>query len=246
MYKRYGNKLLCFSPPVMLATFIIEFGFAIYVLWRYKMTTVTRLVVAMLIFLGIFQLTEYMICGGLGLGHSSWARLGYVSITLLPALGLHLVAALAKVKFRPLVGFAYLTAAAYVAYFALSGSSVVGDVCTTNYAVFNVQGWGASVYALYYYGWLIVAAGAATYLAGRKQALAPSLKWMVVGYASFIIPTTLANLADPRTIAAIPSIMCGFAVLLALIMVWRVLPLSKAPLSGAPTSKKRKKASTRN
>jgi len=239
MYKRYGNKFMCFSPPVMLATFIIEFGAAFYVLWRYRMTTVTRLVTLMLIFLGVFQLTEYMICGGFGLGHSQWARLGYVSITLLPALGLHLVLALAKVKMRPLLALAYVTAAAYVVFFALSGDSVVGRVCTTNYAVFDVHGWGATLYAVYYYGWLLIAAWIATYFAGRKQALAPALKWMVIGYAAFIIPTTFANIVDPRTLAGIPSIMCGFAVLLALVLVWRVMPLSKVHLrSGA----KRKKA----
>ena len=66
MFKDYKGKTFCFSPPVMLATFIIEFGFAFYSIWRYKMTTISRLVVAMLFALGSFQLAEYMICGGLG------------------------------------------------------------------------------------------------------------------------------------------------------------------------------------
>lgn len=238
MYKRYGNKMLCFSPPVMLATFIIEFGGALYVLLRYKMTTVTRLATLMLIFLGIFQLTEYMICGGFGLGHSDWARLGYVSITLLPPLGLHLMLSLAKVKQRALLTVVYATAAAYVAYFALSGDSVVGRVCTTNYAVFDIHGWGSIVYAAYYYGWLLVAAGLGAYYAGRKPSMAPALRWMVAGYASFIVPTTFANLVDPKTLSGIPSIMCGFAVLLALILIWRVIPLSKTAPRGVAKRKK--------
>ena len=67
MYKRYGNKFLCFSPPVMLATFAIEFFMLFYVLWRYKMTALTRLSVTFIACLAIFQLAEYMICGGLGM-----------------------------------------------------------------------------------------------------------------------------------------------------------------------------------
>lgn len=229
---------MCFSPPVMLATFILEFGAALYVLIRYKMTPVTRLVTLMLIFLGVFQLTEYTICGSLGIGHSDWARLGYVSITVLPALGLHLVLALSKTRMRLLLALAYLTAATYIIYFVLSGDSVVGRVCSTNYAVFDVRGWGASLYAVYYYGWLIIAAGLATYMSGRKRALAPALKWMVVGYAVFIVPTTFANIMDPRTLSGIPSIMCGFAVLFALVLIWRVIPLSKSPLRVAAKHKK--------
>jgi hypothetical protein len=227
MYKKYGNKLMCFSPPVMLATFLIEFGLAFYTVWRYKLTTVSRLVTATLLLLGTFQLTEYMICGGYGLGHSEWARLGYVAITLMPAIGVHLVLALAKVTNRPLLAAAYATATAYIIYFVASGDAIVGSTCTENYAVFHVQTLGSYVYAAYYYGWLLVAIALAARYAGKKPKLAPALKWAVAGYASFIVPTTLANIIDPSTISGIPSIMCGFAVLLAIILVGRVLPLSK-------------------
>ncbi len=230
MYKNIGNKFFCFSPPVMLATLLIEFVFAAYVLWRYKSTTVSRLVVALLVFLGIFQLTEYMICGGLGLNHIEWARIGYVAITLLPAFGIHLILALAKEKMLPLLVVAYGSAAAYVGYFALSAGSVISDVCTTNYAVFESHGMPGLIYAFYYYGWLLVAVGLAAYLARKKPKAAPPLRWMVIGYASFIVPTSVANMMDPTTLRAIPSIMCGFAVLLALILVWRVLPLAKVPM----------------
>ena len=104
MYKKYTDKLFCFSPPVMLATFLIEFGLAFYTLWRYKMSTIRRLAVIMLFALGTFQLSEYMVCGGLGWSHIQWARVGYISITLLPALGIHMLAKLAGKKMPMLVG----------------------------------------------------------------------------------------------------------------------------------------------
>lgn len=232
MYKKYANKFYCFSPPVMLFTFALEFLLAIYTLWRYKWTTVTRLVAALLVCLGIFQLAEFMICGGLGLNHVEWAKVGYVSITLLPALGLHLVASISGVKSRevkPLLSLAYGTAAAYVLYFAFAQDSVIGRVCAENYAIFDTHGAGALLYAAYYYGWLLVTVGCAMAWAERNRKARGALRWAAVGYASFIVPTVIVNVADPDTLSGIPSIMCGFAVLLALILVWRVLPLAKVP-----------------
>lgn len=215
----------------MLATFLIEFGFAFYVIWRYKLNTTSRLVTTMLLLLGTFQLAEYMICGGLGLNHIEWARLGYISITFMPAVGLHLVMSIAKFKSRALLAAAYGSATAYAIYFATAGSAIMGSVCTANYAVFKVDDVGSYVYAIFYYGWLLFAAGLAAYLAQRSPKKAHILRWMIAGYAVFIVPTTFANIVDPSTIAGIPSIMCGFAILLAIILVWRVLPLSKVPLA---------------
>lgn len=221
---------MCFSPPVMLATFFIEFALAFYVIWRYKLTTLSRLAFVFLLSLGTFQLAEYMICGGLGIGHIQWTQLGYVAITLLPALGLHMTSVIAKKKVRPLLAAAYATTAAYVAYFVLVGPSVITHECAPNYAIFNLANNGYLLYGLFYYGWLLVTVGLAMTWARQQPKNAPALRWMAAGYAVFIVPTTIANLADPATISAIPSIMCGFAVLCAIILVGRVLPLAKVPV----------------
>lgn len=229
MYKKYANKLYCFSPLVMLLTFALELGLAFYTIWRYKMNTVSRLVFAFLVSLGIFQLSEYMICGGLGLGHTEWVQLGYVAITLLPAFGMHLVATLAKKSVKPLVYAAYGSAFAYALYFIMFGSQVIHSQCVPNYAIFDMDGNGYLFYGTYYYGWLLLTAGLAVRWAKEQPQKAALLRWMVAGYAVFVVPTTIANLIDPATIRAIPSIMCGFAVLFAIILVWRVLPLAKVP-----------------
>lgn len=233
---------MCFSPPVMLATFLIEFGLLFYTLWRYKLTPVTRLVAAMLFFLGTFQLAEYMICGGLGLDHIEWARVGYMSITLLPAIGLHLVSKLAKVDAKPLIALAYGTAAAYVFYFAFVNGAVIGRECAPNYALFDTHGTAGIIYMYYYYGWLLLTMGLAAFWARKHPKTAPVLRWAALGYAAFIVPTTIANLIDPATIHAIPSVMCGFAILLALILVWRVMPLANVPLARKPAKLPKKRA----
>lgn len=211
----------------MLATFFIEFAFAFYVIWRYKMTTVTRLVTATLLALGTFQLAEYMICGGLGWTHVEWARLGYAAIILLPALGLHLVVALAEKKAPLLIGAAYASCVAFIAFFTLAGGAINGEECRANYAVFDTHNASVIPFALYYYGWMLTGTLLAWKWSGKASKKAEALQWMSIGYLLFILPTTTVNIVDPSTIAGIPSIMCGFAVLLAFALVIKVMPNSQ-------------------
>lgn len=226
MFKRYKGKLFCFSPPVMLATLLFEFGAALYTVWRYKMTTITRLAVITLICLGTFQLAEYMVCGGLGWSHVEWARVGYIAITLLPALGIHMVVTLAGKKLPLLVGIAYASCVAFLAFYILSEGAIGAQECYPNYAVFHTDGNIAWMYGYYYYGWLLIG----TYLATVWSRLYPkrrkALTGLTIGYLVFILPTTFFNIVDPSTVRGIPSIMCGFAVLFAITLVAKVLPNS--------------------
>lgn len=228
MLKKYTNKLYCFSPPVMLATFLIEFIFAFYTIWRYKMDTTVRLCFLILISLGTFQLAEYMVCGGLGWTNVEWARVGYSSITLLPALGIHLVSSIAEKKNKALVFSAYASCALFIAFYLVAQGAIDGQTCYPNYAVFNTHRASVAPFAVYYYGWMMIG----IYLAwnwgnqikdsARKDALFAAM----AGYLFFILPTTAFNIVDPSTLKAIPSIMCGFAVILAFVLVAKVLPNS--------------------
>ena len=47
-----------------------------------------------------------------------------------------------------------------------------------------------------------------------------------IAYLAFLLPTTTINLLAPETLAGIPSIMCGFAVLMALILLGKITPLA--------------------
>lgn len=208
----------------MLATLIIEFGLAIYSFLRYKMNVVSRLAIAILVALGSFQLAEYMICGGLGLTNIDWARFGYVSITLLPALGIHMLTALNGQKKTQLVSAAYATCAAFVIYYIFNTAAIGGQACYANYAVFHTTSAGSLLYAAYYYGWLIVGVYLAWYWGNKNPEKRTSLHAMMLGYLAFIVPTSFFNIIDPRTVSGIPSIMCGFAVLLAFVIAFIVLP----------------------
>ena len=212
----------------MLATFLIEIAFAFYVIWRYKMTVITRLVVVILVCLATFQAAEYMICGGMGMQGGTWSRLGYSAITLLPPLGIHLTLAIAKKHSLPLLIAVYASAVAFVAYYAFATTAISGQTCYANYAVFDTHAASASLYTLYYYGWLVVGVGMALNYSSTMKKYSKALRSLALGYSAFLIPTTAINIIDPATVSGIPSIMCGFAVILAFILVWRVAPESIA------------------
>jgi hypothetical protein len=223
---RRQTKLFCFSPPVMLATFTVELLLAGYVLWRYQLTRISRLVTALLAFLAVFQLAEYMVCGGLGMTSDTWARIGYVSITMLPPLGVHLAYALADRRGRVVVGGTYAVAAGFMGYFLLASDVFTGSQCMGNYVIFQLGGVATQLYTLYYYGLLLFAIGLCLqFMGGVRPERKRALQAFIAGYVVFMLPTTVVNTIDPTTISGIPSIMCGFAVLLALIVVFWVMPL---------------------
>lgn len=224
---RKNLSLKCFSPPVMIATFAVEIFLAIYVAWRYKLNQVTRLAVTVLVCLAIFQLAEFNICeGSFGIDGLSWARVGYAAITALPPLGFHLATKLAGKNRRAAVVSAYATGAAFAGFFVFSSWGISSQACLGNYVIFRSEPNVTLAYAIYYYGWLILGTLYSFFEAAQSgdRNRAAALRALAIGYLSFILPTTTANVLDSSTIAGIPSIMCGFAVILALILSGEVLP----------------------
>jgi hypothetical protein len=222
-----SDKLYCFSPPVMLATFIIEIAFAVYTIARYKLTPISRLAVMILLGLAVFQLAEYNVCeGAWGVDSLTWARIGYVAITILPPLGIHLATRIAGEKQRLLLTGAYTAAAVFAFIFLFVGHGMQSQQCLGNYVIFTIAPWAVGAYALYYYGLLMVTVGYSFKAAANiKEAnVRRALYALALGFLAFIVPTTAANLIDHSTIAGIPSIMCGFAVILAVILTTVVVP----------------------
>ncbi len=211
----------------MLATFVIEVAIALWTIVRYKWSPVTRLVVAILVCLAVFQLAEYNVCtAAWGIDSLSWARVGYVAITLLPPLGIHLAYRLASAGTSKLMIGGYAAAAVFAAFFIVAEHGMQSYVCGGNYVIFHTMPILWPVYAFYYYGMLAAGTAYAFKSAAHtnNRHIAAALRWLAIGYTTFIVPTTFVNIIDPSTIAGIPSIMCGFAVILAVILGGGVLP----------------------
>ena len=127
---------------------------------------------------------------------------------------------------------------AFIAYYLFVTNGVNEKICRANYSVFNVPEIASTLYGFYYYGWLIVALWfiycqikqlsgelpKKIFFKAKKSQQISALKWLALGYLSFMLPTTLVNVVNPATLEGIPSIMCGFAVILAMILIGFVAP----------------------
>ncbi len=215
----------------MLATLVTEFSLTVYTVWRYKLNVLGRLIVAMLVGLATFQLAEYFVCTGYGPPAQQWSRLGFVAITTLPPLGLHTMHVLANKPGRRAVMGAYATMAGFMAFFLSYHTAFTGHQCTGNYVIFQMGAHAGGLYGLYYYGWLATGIFLGVQWANELKAKGKSarkkletVRALIVGYLVFLVPTALANTIRPETRRGIPSVMCGFAVLLALILAFYILP----------------------
>lgn len=210
----------------MVATFMIEIVLFVYTIFRYRLTPETRLVALIVLFLAGFQAAEYMVCGQ-GASAEIWARVGYVCITTLPVLGLHLIQLIRKSNARKLVVAAYASGIAWIALFVVP-SNFAGHICGGNYVIFQLQKPLGGYYYAFYYFWLLLGIGLATHhiykTSNRPSKQNHALMGVIMGYVAFVLPATVINTIYPSTLSGLPSIMCGFAVIFATILTIYVLP----------------------
>jgi hypothetical protein len=237
MREREGTtQFNCFSPPVMMATLVIEFTLAIYTVWRYKLNSPAKLITAMLVGLATFQLAEYFVCTGVGSMAAPWSRVGFVAITALPPLGLHLMYVLAGKPGRQLVYGAYATMAAFMGFFLFSSGTFTGHQCTGNYVIFQFSANITGTYSVYYFALLLAGIGLgfrwANQLKAKGKTAARQLQTvqgLILGYLIFLVPSAISMSINPAVRRGIPSVLCGFAVLLALVLVLYILPKAATP-----------------
>lgn len=222
------NTLYCFSPPVMIITFIAEVFLAVYTLYKNKPSNIRNIAVATLFLLATFQMAEFFVCGNTDPGSAIIAsRIGYIAITVLPVLGIHLAAEIAQVKKQRFMKYLYLFATAFILFFIFFPGAINSTVCSGNYVIFSLARYVLLPYGLYYFGLLLGLIIYAVYLATRQKnkKIFAALNWLVAGVLAFLLPTGLVYFIQPTNSRGIPSIMCGFAVLYAIILVWKIMPL---------------------
>ncbi len=216
MKNQFNEKLFCFTPEVMLATFLTEFFLAGYVFFRYRLTSFGRLIVTVLICLATFQISEYMVCGGFNA--IFWSKVGYTAITALPVLGLTIVSMVTgKNNF---LKFGYALMFLYILIFIFAPKAISGAVCEKNYLVFYTNQELSWTYSVYYFGFLVLAIWEAW--ESRNNSNRNLLTWIIAGYLSFMLPMGIVYILSPAARHAIPSIMCGFALIFAFILAFKV------------------------
>jgi len=196
-----------------------------YTFVRYRLTPVARLVYATLALLALFQLCEFNVCGNGGASSAVWSRVGFAAITLLPPLGLHLIRMISGRVSLWLVNVGYASGFAFAGVFGVGADVFQSHVCAGNYAIFQLRPPIGGVYFTYYYGWLIIGLVLSLYLSlVAVQHIREALIFQALGYLILLLPVGIVNDLNPQTLSGIPSIMCGFAVIYAITLVFGIVP----------------------
>jgi len=185
----------------------------------------------LLLCLATFQLAEYYVCTGIGSMAGPWSRVGFVAITALPPLGLHMMHVLAGKPGRRLVYGSYAFMVAFMGFFLFSPGTFTGHECTGNYVIFQFTPNVTGTYSVYYFAWLIAGIGLGFHWANELKAKGKSaarqlqtVQGLILGYLVFLVPSALSMSVKPDVRRGIPSVLCGFAVLLALILSGYIMP----------------------
>lgn len=214
----------------MIATCVIECLLALFVAFRYPSALFRSILCLLLVCLASFQFAEYQVCLGPASAAAIWSKIGVAGITLLPALGMHLISEVTRKSALVTVGYAIATAYA-IAFLFVPGMTAPAE-CYGNYVIIHIQpGLVGVVYELYYSFFVLLAMaelGArlldrnppASYGYSRKL-----ITFTLLSFLSFTTPMAVAAILSNELRHATPSIMCGFAVFLALILTLFVAPL---------------------
>ncbi len=172
-------------------------------------------IVGLLALLQLYQLSEFLIC--IGVGANITGRIAYVIITFLPPTGYFLCTRIVGWKFPDYwLGFAAALGLS-IYYLSVPGSVVLTD-CNPLYAIysFNIS----TVYGIFYMGILVYSIlFTLAHLIFRKDEVENKLGILIlIGYLSFLTPMYLMVWIDSAFGMAIPSIMCKYALLLAVIL----------------------------
>jgi hypothetical protein len=211
--------LSCFSPPVILLTFAIEAGLAIYTWWKYRASRFGKLSVIFLALLSLFQISEWFICQGQP--DIFWSRVGFVATAFLPILGLDFISILAKKKYPVWLG--YIFAAAFSFVFVFLPNAFTAAQCTGKFVVFQGGSGGLDIlYGAYYIITLALGVCLIIHALRHKTPHRKALAWLLTGYLVFITPTVVIYFLAVSTQGGVSSILCGFAILIAVIHVAKV------------------------
>lgn len=233
-----------YNPLLSIATATLEIGAGIWALRGPGRKPIVHAAATILFFLAGYQIVEAVFCTGLlSFSGSFLPRLAFIVVAWLPPTGLLLAARLYPTKKRALHWYAYgmyLFCAALVLGIATDSNFVTTSVCMIVFARYTNPTPLYQTYGLFYQTGLMsllaISAWGVTIADDRRQRLL--LGQLMLGSMAFIFPSLVTVAVIPVAENALPSIMCHFALLLALFLIRLVAierrsvlePVSDAPL----------------
>ncbi|MEZ0395612.1 MAG: hypothetical protein ABWK53_04165 [Anaerolineales bacterium] len=214
-----------YNPLLSIATAALEIGAGTWALRGPGRKPIIHAVATILFLLAGYQIVEAIFCTGLLPTTGSFLpRLAFIVVAWLPPTGLLLAARLYPGQKRGLYWYAYgmyLFCAALVLGIATDPHFVTTSVCMIVFARYTTPTPLYHTYGLFYQSGLMsllaISAWGVTLADDRRQRLL--LGQLMLGSMAFIFPSLVTVATLPVAENALPSIMCHFALLLALFLI---------------------------
>ncbi|MDP3881980.1 MAG: hypothetical protein Q8Q31_03850 [Nanoarchaeota archaeon] len=212
---------MCYTPFISAFTAIIEWVLALILIAFYRKSCLTPFFAVLLFLLGLYQASEYFLCMTERL---IWVNIGFIAYSFLPAIGLHSVLHYYNLKRNILL--LYMIPVIYTAFSLLQPNFVVSGTCmpvfvqaVTTLSLNSHIGWPYMVY----YGGFIGGALAVVWYRYSKIRTASQKKIslaLIIGILLMTLPTYALIMVLPSFGIMFPSVLCHFALLLAIFFFW--------------------------
>jgi hypothetical protein len=213
-----------YDPLLSIGTATLEIGAAVWALRGPGRKSIIYTTSAILVFLAGYQIVEAIFCTGSAVTLAFLPRLAFMIVAWLPPTGLLLVSKLYPTQKPTLRWYAYgmyLFCAALVLGIATDKGFVSATVCEIVFARYANPTALYQTYGMFYQsgllGMLLLSAYGVTISDDRRQRLL--LGQVLLGSIAFIFPALVTVAVIPVANNALPSIMCHFALLLALFLI---------------------------
>lgn len=212
---------MCFTPKISLTTALLEFISAGFIYYRYPKSKLMSFFLVILIFLGIYQLSEFFLCveGSLQI----WGKLGFFAYTLIPAFVLYSVAA--NYQFRKKHLLIFLPSIYFITIALLDKNFVSYGVCSTLFVTirnrfldYDNHYLSSTLFADYYASYIALTCIFLLRKIKKSSEIKEKLIYglMMATIPLVIIPPLIFVILFPAFFISFPSIYCHFAMLITL------------------------------
>ena len=212
---------MCFTPQVSIATAIIELIIACIIFLRFKKSKIAKWIALFVLLLGFYQFTEFMLCTSENV--QLWGRLGFITYSILPALGLHLTFNYIKHKIKKL--FIYLPMIVFILIAVFDSNFIIQGYCSQFFVSVEhyfalTEHWSATlIYWGYYFGYITLMLGLLLneFRNEKNEARARNHLLILLTIILVITPPLILVNIFPSLNIAFPSVYCQFALIYAVV-----------------------------
>ncbi len=211
-----------YSPALAIGTAVFEVTIAIWALRGPGRKPIIRTTSAILLLLAAYQLVEVLVCSKAP-AYGFMPQMAFIVVTWLPPLGLLLIAQLSPSPATVNYAISYFmlsVALALVVWIALDDRFITDSVCNVVYAKYSSPLPRFQIYAWFYWVGLfgMVALSALSIKRSTQADQQKLLKLVLYGSLGFIVPGVLVTRYVAPAQGALPSILCHFALVLAVFL----------------------------